>query len=104
MGYALGIDVGTTFSAAAVWRDGRVEVVSFESNSLTVPTVIFSDADGVRFGTVAVMRGASRSEGLAREFKRRLGDSVPIMLSGAPFSADRLVAMFARWMVDRVSD
>ena len=38
-----------------------------------------------------------------REFKRRLGDSVPVILSGAPL-ADHLVAMFAGWMVDAVNE
>ena len=43
MGFALGIDVGTTFTAAAVWRDERVEVVGLEAHRVTVPTVIYTE-------------------------------------------------------------
>jgi actin-like ATPase involved in cell morphogenesis len=102
--FALGIDVGTTFTAAAAWRDGRAEVVALETHRVTVPTVVFADAEELIFGTAAVTRGAAHPAGAGREFKRRLGDPVPIMLSGAPYSADRLVALFARWVVDTVTE
>ena len=36
MGYSLGIDVGTTFTAAAVWRDERVEVVALEAHRVAL--------------------------------------------------------------------
>ena len=47
---------------------------------------------------------APQPAGLAREFKRRLGDSVPLVLAGSPYSADRLVALYAKWVVDSVSE
>ena len=40
---------------------------------------------------------------MASEFKRRIGDSVPIYLSGSPYSADRLIALFVKWVVDSVA-
>src|SRR6478735_9147551 len=103
MPYALGIDVGTTFTAAAVWRDERVEVVALEAHRVAVPTVIFAPGDEMSFGDSAVNRAASAPDSVAREFKRRLGDPVPVFISGAPYSADRLVALFARWVTDVVS-
>jgi Tol biopolymer transport system component/actin-like ATPase involved in cell morphogenesis len=103
MAISLGIDVGTTFTAAAVWRDERVEVVSLDVHRVTVPTVVFAEGDELRFGTAAAGRAATNPEAVAREFKRRMGDSVPLILAGAPYSADRLVAMFAKWVVDTVS-
>jgi molecular chaperone DnaK len=102
MPYALGIDVGTTFTAAAVWRDERVEVVALEAHRVTVPTVIAVEGEELRFGSAAISRGITNPDAAAREFKRRLGDSVPIFLSGAPYSADRLVALFAKWVYDTV--
>jgi actin-like ATPase involved in cell morphogenesis len=104
MGYSLGIDVGTTFTAAAIWRDERVEVVSLESHRVAIPSVIFAAGDEIVFGTTAVSRGSTDPTGAAREFKRRLGDAVPLVLSGAPYSADRLVALFADWVVRSVSE
>jgi actin-like ATPase involved in cell morphogenesis len=104
MSLALGIDVGTTFTAAAAWQEGRVEVIALETHLVTVPTVIFAEGDEMAFGTAAVARSTGQPVGLAREFKRRVGDPVPIVLSGAPYSADRLVALFGRWVVDRVTE
>jgi molecular chaperone DnaK (HSP70) len=39
MSYALGIDVGTTYTAAAVVRDGRAEVATLGYRATSVPTV-----------------------------------------------------------------
>jgi hypothetical protein len=70
MGYSLGVDVGTTFTAAAVWRDERVEVVAREAHRVTVPTVIFAAGEDVQFGHAAVVRAASAPDSVAREFTR----------------------------------
>ena len=104
MAYSLGVDVGTTFTAAAIARDGVIEVVSLGSHQVTEPTVVFADGKELVFGNAALLRGRAQPAGLAREFKRRLGDSVPLVLSGSPYSADRLVALYAKWVVDTVSE
>jgi molecular chaperone DnaK len=102
--YQLGIDVGTTYSTAAiVVGDGSPEVVALEVSQVAVPTVVFAKGDELLFGSVALRRGVTEPAGLAREFKRRLGDPVPIVLSGSPFHADRLTALMARWVVDAVA-
>ena len=103
MGYGLGIDVGTTFTAAALIRDGNVEVVPLATHQVVVPSVIFAAGDEMLFGSPAERRGAVQPLGLAREFKRRLGDPVPLMLSGSPYHADRLTALMAKWVVDAVT-
>ena len=103
MGYGLGIDVGTTFTAAALTRDGNVEVVPLATHQVVVPSVIFAAGDEMLFGSPAERRGAVQPLGLAREFKRRLGDPVPLMLSGSPYHADRLTALMAKWVVDAVT-
>ena len=50
--------------------------------------------------------GAARRsrKGLAREFKRRVGDPVPLMLSGSPYHADRLTALMAQWATAAVAE
>ena len=103
MAYALGVDVGTTFSAAAAWRDGAVEVVALATHQVVVPTLLFARGDDVVFGTSAGVRGQGEPAGLAREFKRRVGDTVPIVLSGTPYPAAWLVALYAAWMVETVT-
>jgi molecular chaperone DnaK (HSP70) len=100
VGYGLGIDVGTTFTAAAFSRSGRIEIVPLANYGGAVPSVIFVDGDEILFGIAAEHRGASQPLGFAREFKRRLADPTPLMLSGSPFDAYRLTALMAKWVVD----
>lgn len=104
MGYTLGIDLGTTFTAAALVRDGRAEVVALGNHAATIPSMVFlRDDENVLIGDAAERRGMQEPARLAREFKRRLGDSVPILLERTPFSAERLMAVMLRQIVDDVS-
>src|SRR6476469_8325554 len=103
MSYGLGIDIGTTFSAGAIHRDGRVDVVALESQRFTVPTVVADDGDRLVFGSAAVARSVATPDAAVREFKRRLGDPEPIIVGGRPYLPEQLVAAFARWVRDNVA-
>ncbi|MDO8362248.1 MAG: Hsp70 family protein [Actinomycetota bacterium] len=104
MGYTLGIDLGTTFTAAALLRDGRTEVVALGNHAATIPSMVFlREDDNVLVGDAAERRGQQEPARLAREFKRRLGDSVPILLDRTPFSAERLMAVMLRQIVADIS-
>jgi molecular chaperone DnaK (HSP70) len=103
MSYGLGIDVGTTFSAGAIHRAGRVDVVALESQRFTVPTVVAADGDRLVFGSAAVARSVATPDAAVREFKRRLGDPEPIVVGGRPYLPEHLVAAFARWVRDNVA-
>ncbi|MEV4714085.1 Hsp70 family protein [Micromonospora sp. NPDC049374] len=101
--YALGIDLGTTYTAAAVWRDGRAEIAALGSHSAAIPSVVLLRADETFLtGDSANRRGLSEPNRVAREFKRRLGDSTPILLGGVPYSAEALMARMLRAAVDEV--
>jgi molecular chaperone DnaK len=101
--YALGIDLGTTFTAAAVWRDGRAETVTLGDRSAAIPSVVLLRQDETFLtGDAAHRRGFSEPQRVAREFKRRLGDTTPILLGGVPQSAEALMARLLRWVVDEV--
>ncbi len=41
---------------------------------------------------------------MAREFKRRLGDTTPLLLGGAPYSAEQLMSRLLRWVIDEVAE
>jgi molecular chaperone DnaK len=102
--YALGIDLGTTYTAAAVWRDGHVEIASLGSRSAAVPSVVLLRSDEtVLTGEIASRRGLTEPNRVAREFKRRLGDPTPILLGGVPYSAESLMARMLRSVIDEVS-
>lgn len=104
LGYSLGIDLGTTFTAAALVRDDRAEVVALGNHASTIPSMVFlREDDTVLIGDAAERRGLQEPARLAREFKRRLGDSAPIMLDRSPFSAERLMAAMLRQIVADVT-
>ncbi|MEV6596421.1 Hsp70 family protein [Actinoplanes sp. NPDC051346] len=93
MDYALGVDLGTTYTAAAVHVDGRAQIVRLGSRRAEIPSLVFVREDGVVLvGDAAERRGAEEPVRLAREFKRRLGDPVPVLVGGAPYSAHALMA------------
>jgi molecular chaperone DnaK (HSP70) len=102
MPYYLGVDVGTTYTAAALWRDGRVEVVSLGVRAAVIPTVVFA-GDTVLVGESAERRGFIEPQRVAREFKRRIGDPTPIVLGGDRYTAEDLMARMVRVVVDTVS-
>jgi actin-like ATPase involved in cell morphogenesis len=105
VGYFLGIDIGTTYTAAAVWRDGRYDVAGLGNRAPTIPSVILlRDDETVLTGEAAARRAATEPSRVAREFKRRLGDPTPIIVSGTPYSADALMAKLLRWVVERVAE
>jgi molecular chaperone DnaK len=91
--YQVGIDLGTTFTAAAVHRDGRSSIFSLGSQAASIPSVVLLREDGTELtGEAAVRRALTEPERVAREFKRRLGDTTPIIVGGAPYSAEQLMA------------
>jgi actin-like ATPase involved in cell morphogenesis len=102
--YFLGIDLGTTFTAAAVARGDRVEIAALGNRAASIPSLVFlRDDQRVLTGEAAARRGASEPARLAREFKRRLGDTVPIMLGETPYSAERLMAALLKDVVAAVA-
>jgi actin-like ATPase involved in cell morphogenesis len=103
MGYVLGIDLGTTYSAAATHREGRAQIVSIGSRTAAVPSVVFLRQDeAILTGEAAERRALTEPGRVAREFKRRLGDTTPIMVGGTPYSAEQLSAELLKTIVGQV--
>jgi alpha-tubulin suppressor-like RCC1 family protein len=103
MGYQLGVDLGTTFTAAAVARDGYPETVTLGTNSMVVPSVVYLGDGGLVVGHAAQRRATTDPSRVAREFKRRVGDPTPILIGGSPVAADLLLARLLAWVVGEVS-
>jgi actin-like ATPase involved in cell morphogenesis len=105
LAYYLGIDLGTTYTAAASERAGVVEALTLGNRSASVPTVVFLRDDGeILVGEAATRRATSDPGRVAREFKRRVGDPTPIILGGTPYAAEMLMARVLRWSVDKVRE
>ncbi|MDG4822726.1 Hsp70 family protein [Asanoa sp. WMMD1127] len=102
--YALGVDLGTTFTAAATWRTGHAEIASLGSRAAAVPSVVLLREDETFLtGEPANRRGLTEPHRVAREFKRRFGDTTPILLGGVPYSAEALMGRLLRWTLDEVA-
>src|SRR5688572_23005044 len=105
--FVLGIDVGTSFTAAAIGRrrpDGSVEIEPLElgSRRTAVPTVVFlGDDGGVLVGEAAERRAIDQPERVVREFKRRIGDQTPIIVGELSVAPEDIFAVLAQWVVER---
>jgi actin-like ATPase involved in cell morphogenesis len=107
MGYCVGIDFGTTFTAAAVRRDGdnaqTGELVPLGDDGACVASVVFVAPDGsLVVGDAAERRAVTDPDRVVREVKGRIGDQTPVLVGGEPIGAHTLAARFIRWVVDRV--
>ncbi|MGH3527142.1 MAG: Hsp70 family protein, partial [Pseudonocardiaceae bacterium] len=109
MSYWLGIDVGTAFTAAAICRQsgglsGVPEVVALGTRSTAVSSVLYLAPDGqVVVGEAAERRAVTDPDRVVREFKRRIGDEVPMVIGGRPHSAPEIAAMVLGWVIERVA-
>ncbi|HEX5813500.1 MAG TPA: Hsp70 family protein [Pseudonocardia sp.] len=106
MSYQLGIDFGTTFTAAVVRRaegTGDTEVVPLGGRGGAVSSVLHLARDGrVTVGEAAASLAGIDPTRVVRDLKRRVGDAAPVMLGGQPWAAEELSARLVRWVVDRV--
>ena len=99
--YRLAVDLGTTFTAAAVDESGSVSMVGLGNRALQIPSVLFLNDDGTFLvGEAAERRGLAEPERLAREFKRRVGDQVPILVGGMSQSPQSLTARLLQWVLE----
>jgi YVTN family beta-propeller protein len=91
--YSLGVDLGTTFVAAAIARpSGAVEMLTLSSGSVVAPAVVYLREDGVLVtGDAARRRAITAPSRVGREFKRRLGDPTPVKLGSESYSATSLL-------------
>jgi YVTN family beta-propeller protein len=102
--YSLGVDLGTTFVAAAIAQSARVEMFTLGDRTVVTPAVVYAREDGsIVTGEAANRRAVSNPERVGREFKRRLGDPTPVMLGGAPHSVPSLLAALLSEAVVRVT-
>ncbi|MEU7919596.1 Hsp70 family protein [Micromonospora zamorensis] len=104
MPYVLGIDIGSTNTAAAVARSHgttwtRPEPVPLQVGSTLVPSVLCLSEDGsLHVGEPATDDGSRTT----RDFVHRIGDDVPLLLGGETCAPQTLTAELAAWVVERV--
>jgi actin-like ATPase involved in cell morphogenesis len=109
MTYWLGIDLGTTYTAAALCRPAmgelETQVVPLGSRSPAVPSVLFLAGDGsLLVGEAAERYALTDPDRVVREFKRRIGDEIPLLVGGVPWPAHELAAVLAHRVWQQVNE
>ncbi|MBT0667121.1 Hsp70 family protein [Novosphingobium profundi] len=90
----IGIDLGTTNSAVAIWQDGEARLVPAASGEVLTPSAISLDEDGHNWiGTSALDRRATHPGDTATSFKRAMGSRTVFSLAGRDFQAEDLSAL-----------
>lgn len=90
----VGIDLGTTNSLIAVWREGRAELIRNALGEVLTPSVVSVDEDGcILVGQAARARLTTHPERSAAAFKRYMGSDKRFELGGQTFSPEELSAL-----------
>jgi molecular chaperone DnaK (HSP70) len=98
--YALGIDIGSTSTTAAVaHRHGRDG--GGPRASLSVPSVLVQVSPDL--AVVAEHPPEDGDPGVIRGFMRRVGDDVPLLVGAEPYRPQMLAATLAGWVADQVA-
>jgi molecular chaperone DnaK (HSP70) len=116
MSYVLGVDVGTSRTAAAIARlggpaHGEVDLVRLGAQGNTVGSVLYLSPDGavlVGEGPAASdaglgSNGSSEHTRIARGFSRRIGDDVPLVVGGEMCTPQALTATMIMWVYELVA-
>jgi actin-like ATPase involved in cell morphogenesis len=103
VGYSLGVDLGTTFVAAAVSAADRVKMIILGDYAVVVPAAVYLREDGVLItGNAAGLRAVSSQDRVARDIKRRLGNPTPVILGGQHYGVTELLGVLLRHAVEKV--
>lgn len=97
----LGIDLGTTNSLAAVWRQGKVELIPNQFGEVMTPSVVGLSDDGeLIVGKLAKERLMSHPHLTQSQFKRHMGTPTRLSLGDKTYSAEELSSFVLRKLVE----
>jgi len=93
----IGIDLGTTNSLVAVWKEGKSALIPNELGKYLTPSVVGVDEHGnIVTGQTAKQRLISHPDRTMSLFKQFMGCEKKYMLGGATFKPEDLSAMILR--------
>lgn len=93
----IGIDLGTTNSACALWRQGKVELIPNRLGEWLTPSVVHIGQDAkVVVGKAAQERLLTHPQATAAVFKRYMGSDKHITLGKKSYTAPELSAFVLR--------
>jgi actin-like ATPase involved in cell morphogenesis len=100
--YGLGIDLGTSFTRAAIGGGGRSRMVPLGGGSILMPTVVRVEVDGTLIAGEPDT-GDDDPFRTGRDFKHRLGDDSPLILAGRPHATVSLLAATLKSVVETIT-
>jgi actin-like ATPase involved in cell morphogenesis len=105
MSYRLGVDLGTSFTTAAIERPGSAAGGSLGVDSAVVPSLVYIGSSGERlYGSAAAERAGAEPHRVLRGFVRRIGDDTPMLPEVGPITAaHKIAADFVAWVVAQAS-
>ena len=90
----VGIDLGTTNSLVAVWRDGKSELVTNALGDTLTPSVVGLDEDGhILVGKAARERLQTHPDKTTALFKRYMGSSQEVRLGSETYRPEELSSL-----------
>lgn len=93
----IGIDLGTTNSLAAVWKEGEVSLIADGLGNRMVPSVVAIDEEGnILTGQAAREEELLHPERCASNFKRFMGTEKVYSLAERRFTPEELSALILR--------
>ena len=93
----IGIDLGTTNSLAACFREGRAEMIPNRLGGFLTPSVVSVDPEGnVYVGQTAKERGLTHPLETASVFKRSMGTGREYRLGSKTFLPEELSSLVLR--------
>ncbi len=99
----VGVDLGTTWTAAAIANNAAAEILQLGTHTIGIPSVVARDGDGWVVGEAAERRIAADPASGVREMKRRLGDTTPMVVGGSPYGAEVLMGATLAAVLERAA-
>ena len=96
----IGIDLGTTNSLGAVYRNNKVELIPNRLGSFLTPSAVSIDDGKILVGQIAKERLVSHPDLSAASFKKDMGTTKKYKLGNKEFSPEELSSFVIRSIVD----
>jgi len=94
---AIGIDLGTTYSVAAVIDNGRARIIKNAEGENLTPSVFAETAQGHRLvGSVARGQASANPEKTVLSIKRHMGTDYRVSMNGRKYSPQEISAVILR--------
>ena len=93
MSKAIGIDLGTTFSAVSVMEGGKAKIIPNSEGHNTTPSVVHIKGDNIVVGEVARRQALLHPKNTIRSIKRLMGTKEKIEIDDKKYSPEQISSM-----------